>query len=67
MPRGRILPRPQRCEINIGAPLEFKEFYNEYDEAIGQKDQAKIREIEEKVVRIIMKKIVRLSNQEHPL
>jgi len=65
-PKGKSFPQFARCEMNIGAPLEFKEFYNEYDRAISQKDKAKIREIEEQVVRIIMKEIARLSNQEYP-
>ena len=66
MPRGKFILRPARCEINIGAPLEFNEFYDEYNKAMDQKEQAKIAEIEEKVVRIIMKEIARLSNQEYP-
>jgi 1-acyl-sn-glycerol-3-phosphate acyltransferase len=66
LPRGAFIPRPARCEINIGKPLTFEAFYEEHDGAVNQHDLKKIAEIEEKVVRIIMQEIARLSNQEYP-
>ena len=52
--------------IAIGKPMDFVQYYKEYNEAVGQEDQARAREIEEQVVRSIMKEIARLSNQEYP-
>ena len=66
LPRGRLFPRFARCEINIGKPLEFKDHYKEYDEVVAQNDQTRIRDIEEEIVRIIMKEIAKLSDQEYP-
>lgn len=66
LPRGAVLPRLARCEANIGKPLEFSEYYKDYDESIEQNGTDKILEIEEEVVRIIMKEIAGLSNQEYP-
>lgn len=66
LPRGKFFPRFVKCEINIGKSMEFEEYYKAYDEAIQQKDQAKIKEIEETVLRRIMKEIAKLSNQEYP-
>lgn len=66
LPRGKLFLRYARCEINIGKALEFEEYYKAYDEAIQQKDQAKIKEIEETVLRRIMEEIAKLSNQEYP-
>jgi len=66
IPWGKTLPRPARMEIHVGKPIGFEQYYQEYDEAKNKEDQAKIREIEEKTTRIIMKEIARLSNQEYP-
>ncbi len=66
LPRGAFFPRFTRCEINIGEPLKFDSYCEVYDEAIDQNDQTKILEIEEEVVRIIMKEIAKLSGQEYP-
>lgn len=66
LPRGAFFPRFSRCEINIGEPLKFNSYCEVYDEAIDQNDQTKILEVEEKVVRIIMKEIAILSGQEYP-
>lgn len=65
LPRQKLLPRPARCEMNVGEPLKFEPYYEEYDEALNQNDQEIILELQEKVVRIIMKEIARLSNQEY--
>jgi 1-acyl-sn-glycerol-3-phosphate acyltransferase len=64
-PRGKVIPRYARCEINIGEPLEFGSYYNDYDEAINKNDREKSTEIEEKVVRGIMKEIAKLLYQEY--
>jgi 1-acyl-sn-glycerol-3-phosphate acyltransferase len=66
LPRGRLFPQFARCEMNIGKPLEFEEYCKEHDEAVDRNDQNTIRDVEEKVVRIIMREIARLSNQEYP-
>jgi len=66
LPKGAVLPRFARCQANIGEPMRFDTFYKEHDEAVDQNDQDKILEIEEKVTRIIMKEIARLSDQEYP-
>lgn len=66
LPHGAAFPRFARCEANIGKALEFSRYYKDYDEAIDQNDQDRILEIEENIVRIIMKEIARLSNQEYP-
>jgi 1-acyl-sn-glycerol-3-phosphate acyltransferase len=66
LPKGAVFPHFTRCEANIGEPMNFEGFYKEHDEAVDQNDQDKIAEIEEKVARIIMKEIARLSNQEYP-
>lgn len=66
MPWGKTLPRFARMEIHVGKPMDFVQYYKEYNEAVGQEDQARAREIEEQVVRSIMKEIARLSNQEYP-
>ena len=66
LPRGAFFPRFIRCKINIGEPLKFDSYYEDYDEAIAQNDQTKILEIEEKIVRIIMKEIAKLSGQKYP-
>ncbi len=66
LPKGAAFPRFARCEANIGEPIRFDAFYKDYDEAIDRNDQDKVLEIEENVVRIIMKEIARLSNQEYP-
>ncbi len=65
LPSGKVFPRPARCKVNIGAPVEFKDFYREYDEAKEQNDHEKIKEIEERVMNIVMREIARLSNQEY--
>jgi len=65
LPWGEVMPRAAKCEINVGKPMEFQDYYKDYDEAVVQDDQAKIIEIEENVVRIIMQEIARLSNQEY--
>lgn len=66
LPKGAALPRLARCQANIGKSMRFDAFYQEYDGAIDQNDQDRIREIEEKVIRMIMKEIARLSGQEYP-
>ena len=66
LPMGSIIPRPARCEVNIGEPLKFENYYKNYDKAIQHNNQIKKADIEEKVVRIIMQDIARLSNQEYP-
>jgi 1-acyl-sn-glycerol-3-phosphate acyltransferase len=65
LPRGAVFPRFARCEANIGEPLKFDDYYKDYDEAVGQNDQPRIAKIQEEVVRIIMREIARLSNQEY--
>lgn len=52
MPKGAILPRLKRCDVKIGKPLTFQNFY-------GRKD----KKVYDEVTRIIMKEIARLSNQ----
>lgn len=66
LPKGAAFPRFARCEANIGGPLEFKEYYKDYDEAVDSKDSDRIKKIEEEVIRKIMREIARLSNQEYP-
>ena len=66
LPKGAAFPRFARCEAHIGKAMEFKEYYKEYDEAISQNQAEMVLEIEEKVIRIIMQEIARLSNQEYP-
>lgn len=55
LPRGKLLPRFARCEVNIGEPLHFKEFYN-------KKLNDKILDY---VTRKIMKKIAKLTRQSY--
>ena len=66
LPPRKRFPRLARCEMNIGKPIHLNSFYKAYDEAREQKDQTKIQEIENQVIRIIMKEIARLSNQQYP-
>jgi len=66
LPPGRFFPRLARCNVNIGAPLNFDEYYQEYNEAIKRKDHPRVSGIEEEVTRRIMTEIARLSEQEYP-
>ena len=66
LPKGALIPHFAKCEINIGGPIILDAYYKDYDEAVAQNDRDKILDIEEKVVRTIMKEIARLSNQEYP-
>jgi len=66
LPRGKFLPRLVTFEINIGKPLDFSQYYSDYDEAINQNNSEKMTEIEAKVVKSIMLEIARLSKQEYP-
>jgi len=66
LPRGAAFFRLARCEANIGKPLTFDNYYKDYEEAVDQNDLDRVLEIEETVVRIIMREIAKLSNQEYP-
>ena len=55
LPKGKFLPRFRRCNINIGKPLYFKEYYNK-----NINDR-----ILERTTRKIMKEIAKLTNQEY--
>ncbi|MCH8127699.1 1-acyl-sn-glycerol-3-phosphate acyltransferase [candidate division KSB1 bacterium] len=51
LPKGKFLPRPKRCKINIGEALYFKEYYNK---TITKK---LLREVTNKIMREIAKLI----------
>ena len=55
LPKGKFLPRPKRCKINIGKALYFKEYYNK---KITKK---MLREVTNK----IMREIARLIGQKY--
>jgi len=55
LPKGKFLPRPKRCKINIGKALYFKEYYNK---KITKK---MLREVTNK----IMKEIAKLIGQKY--
>ena len=56
LPKGKTLPRFKRCEVKIGKPMYFKEYYNK------NLNKKILREISNKV----MEEIARLCNQEYP-
>lgn len=66
LPRNTNIPRFAKCEINIGSPLTFEQFYKDYDIAVDIGDQKKLLDIEGKVVRIVMQEIAKLSGQKYP-
>lgn len=66
LPVGGWFLRPGRCQIEIGAPLEFSSYYKDFDQAVNERDQDKITKIQEEVTRKIMQEIARLSAQDYP-
>ena len=55
LPKGKIFPRFARCEVKIGKPISFEEYYNK---------KVSNRLLEE-ITRSIMKQIARLTNQKY--
>ena len=55
VPKDKLLPRFARCEVNIGKPMNFKNYY-------GKKANDKIAE---DITRQIMKEIAKLINQKY--
>ena len=55
LPKGKLLPRLKRCEVKIGRPMYFTEYYNK---KINDK-------LLESMTRKIMKNIAKLTGQEY--
>ena len=55
LPKGKVFPRFARCEVKIGKPISFEEYYNK---------KVSNRLLEE-ITRTIMKQIAKLTNQKY--
>ena len=55
LPKGKIFPRFARCEVKIGKPIYFEEYYNKKISNM----------LLEEVTRSIMKQIAKLINQKY--
>ena len=55
LPKGKIFPRFKRCEVRIGKTLYFNQYYNK---KLNKSDY-------DKITRIIMKEIAKLTGQKY--
>ena len=66
LPRGGWHLHPTRGEVILGKPMKFDAYYQAYDKALDQDDKERLNEVEESVLREIMREIAKLSRQEYP-